>query len=90
MTIKIDEHLMTLQVGGAIVASASRTPDGWRQVSHWPEFDRNRAITGLRSGRGKTTGQPPSRTSDTDGSVSAGQNRFGQRAAPAPAASEIG
>ena len=48
MTIKIDEDLMILKIGRAIIATASRRPDGWWDVSHWPRFfDRDQAITAL-------------------------------------------
>jgi hypothetical protein len=48
VTIKIDEDLMTLEVGGAIIASASRQPEGWWKIAGWPEwFDRDQAITAL-------------------------------------------
>ena len=48
MAIKIDENLMTLEIGGAVMATARQRSDGWWEVSHWPRFfDRNQAITAL-------------------------------------------
>jgi hypothetical protein len=59
MAIKIDDDLMTLQIGDAVVAEARRRAGGWWEVTHWPRFfDRNQAITALlvtellTSGRG--------------------------------------
>jgi hypothetical protein len=48
MAIKIDEDMMTLEIGGVVIATARQRPDGWWEVSHWPRFfDRNQAITAL-------------------------------------------
>ena len=48
MAIKIDEDMMTLEIGGAVIATARQRPDGWWEVSYWPRFfDRNQAITAL-------------------------------------------
>ena len=48
MTLKINEDSMTLEVDGAVIATARRLTDGWWEVSHWPRFfDRNQAITAL-------------------------------------------
>ena len=48
MTLKINEDNMTLEVDGAVIATARRIPGGWWEVSHWPRFfDRNQAITAL-------------------------------------------
>lgn len=48
MTIKIDEDLMVLEIGGVVIATARQWPEGWREVNHWPRFfDRDQAITAL-------------------------------------------
>jgi hypothetical protein len=48
MPIKIEDDLMSLEVDGAVLATARRRPDGWWEVSYWPRFfDRNQAITAL-------------------------------------------
>ena len=48
MTIKIDDDLMTLEIDGVVIATATQRPDGWWEVTHWPRFfDRNQAITAL-------------------------------------------
>jgi hypothetical protein len=48
MSIKIDDDLMTLEIGGEVISQARRRPDGWWEVTHWPRsFDRDRAITAL-------------------------------------------
>jgi hypothetical protein len=48
MTLKINEDSMTLEVDGAVIATARRLTGGWWEVSHWPRFfDRNQAITAL-------------------------------------------
>jgi len=59
MSIKINDDFMCLEINGAVVATARKRADGWREVSHWLRFfDRNQAITALtvtellESGRG--------------------------------------
>ena len=48
MTLKINEDSMTLEVDGAVIATARQLTGGWWEVSHWPRFfDRNQAITAL-------------------------------------------
>jgi hypothetical protein len=48
MSIKIEDDLMSLEVDGAVLATAKKRTDGWWEVSHWPRFfDRNQAITAL-------------------------------------------
>ena len=48
MAIKIEDDLMSLEVGGAVLATAKKRADGWWEVSYWPRFlDRNQAITAL-------------------------------------------
>ncbi|HUC57307.1 MAG TPA: hypothetical protein VMA95_07890, partial [Streptosporangiaceae bacterium] len=48
MAIKIDDNLMTLEIGGAVISEARRRPGGWWEVDFWPRFfDRGRAITAL-------------------------------------------
>jgi len=48
MAIKIDEDLMTLEIDGAVIATARRRSDGWWEVRHWPRFfHRDQAITAL-------------------------------------------
>jgi hypothetical protein len=46
--IKIEDDLMSLEVDGAVLATAKKRADGWWEVSYWPRFfDRNQAITAL-------------------------------------------
>jgi hypothetical protein len=48
MAIKIEDNLMSLEVAGAVLATARKRADGWWDVSYWPRFfDRNQAITAL-------------------------------------------
>jgi hypothetical protein len=48
MAIKIEDDLMSLEVDGAVLATARKRGDGWWEVSYWPRFfDRNQAITAL-------------------------------------------
>ena len=48
MAIKIEDDLMTLEVGGEVISQARRRSGGWWEVTHWPRFfDRNQAITAL-------------------------------------------
>jgi hypothetical protein len=48
MAIKIDDNLMTLEIGGKIISQARRRPEDWWEVSNWPRFfNRNQAITAL-------------------------------------------
>jgi hypothetical protein len=48
MPIKIDNDFMSLEVDGAVLATARRRADGWWEVSYWPRlFDCNQAITAL-------------------------------------------
>jgi hypothetical protein len=48
MAIKIDEECMTLEINGAVIATARQLPGGWWEVSHWPRFfRRDQAITAL-------------------------------------------
>jgi hypothetical protein len=49
MAIKIeDDDLMSLEVDGAVLATARKRADGWWEVSYWPRFfDRSQAITAL-------------------------------------------
>jgi hypothetical protein len=48
MPIKIEDDFMSLEVDGAVLATARKRPDGWWEVSYWPRFfDRNQAITAL-------------------------------------------
>jgi hypothetical protein len=48
MPIKIEDDLMSLEVDGAVLATARKRADGWWEVSYWPRFfDRNQAITAL-------------------------------------------
>jgi hypothetical protein len=48
MAIKIEDDIMSLEVDGAVLATARKRPDGWWEVSYWPRFfDRNQAITAL-------------------------------------------
>ena len=48
MAIKIEDDLMSLEVDGAVLATASKHANGWWEVTHWPRFfDRNQAITAL-------------------------------------------
>jgi hypothetical protein len=48
MPIKIEDDLISLEVDGAVVATARKRADGWWEVTHWPRFfDRNQAITAL-------------------------------------------
>jgi hypothetical protein len=48
MAIKIEDDLMTLEVDGAVLATARKRPHGWWEVSYWPRFfNRNQAITAL-------------------------------------------
>jgi hypothetical protein len=46
MAINIEDDRMSLEVGGTVLATASRRPGGWWEVSYWPRFfGRNQAIT---------------------------------------------
>ena len=48
MAIKISEDRMTLEIGGAVVSTATGHAGGWWEVTYWPRFfDRNQAITAL-------------------------------------------
>jgi hypothetical protein len=48
VAIKIEEHHMTLDIDGRVVATASERGCGWWEVTYWPRFfDRNQAITAL-------------------------------------------
>jgi len=48
MPIKIEDNLMSLEVDGAVLATARKRADGWWEVSYWPQFfDRNQGITAL-------------------------------------------
>jgi hypothetical protein len=48
MAIKIDDNVMTLEVGGEVISQARRRPDDWWEVTHWPRFfTRNQAVTAL-------------------------------------------
>ena len=48
MAIKINDDLMTLEIGGQVISRARRRPDGWWEVTCWPRFfDRDQAITAL-------------------------------------------
>lgn len=48
MAIKIEDGLMSLEVDGAVLATARKRPDGWWEVGYWLRFfDRNQAITAL-------------------------------------------
>lgn len=48
MAIKIDDDLMTLEIGGEVISQARRRPGGWWEVTHWPRFfDRDQAVTAL-------------------------------------------
>jgi hypothetical protein len=48
MPIKIEDDFMSLEVDGAILATARKRADGWWEVSYWSRFlDRNQAITAL-------------------------------------------
>jgi hypothetical protein len=48
MAIKIEDDLMSLEVDGAVLATAKKRAGGWWEVSDWPRFfDRNQAITAL-------------------------------------------
>jgi hypothetical protein len=48
MPIKIEDDFMSLEVDGAVLATARKRADGWWEVSYWPRFfDRNQAITAL-------------------------------------------
>lgn len=46
--ITINDDVMTLEIDGKTIATATQRPDGWWDVSYWPRyFDRNQAITAL-------------------------------------------
>jgi hypothetical protein len=46
--IKIEDDLMSLEVDGAVLATARKRAYGWWEVSYRPRFvDRNQAITAL-------------------------------------------
>jgi hypothetical protein len=48
MPIKIEDEFMSLEVDGAVLATARKRTEGWWEASHWPRFfDRNQAITAL-------------------------------------------
>jgi hypothetical protein len=48
MPIKIEDEFMSLEVDGAVLATARKRADGWWEVSSWPRFiGRNQAITAL-------------------------------------------
>src|SRR5580658_3260582 len=48
MTIRINDDLMTFDIDGTIIATATGRTGGWREVTHWPRiFDRDQAITAL-------------------------------------------
>ncbi|HEY1919974.1 MAG TPA: hypothetical protein VGH27_30750 [Streptosporangiaceae bacterium] len=48
MAIRIDDHFMSLEVNGRVVATAQERSDSWWEVNYWPRFfDRNQAITAL-------------------------------------------
>jgi hypothetical protein len=48
MTITINDDLMTLQIDGKVIATATQRPDGWWEVTNWPGFlNRNQAIIAL-------------------------------------------
>jgi hypothetical protein len=48
VTIRISHDLMTLEVGGVIIASAHQRSDGrWHLASNAEPLDRNQAITAL-------------------------------------------
>jgi hypothetical protein len=48
MPIKIEDDFMSLEVDGAVLATARKRADGWWEVSYWPRFfDRNQAVTAL-------------------------------------------
>jgi hypothetical protein len=48
VAIKIEDDLMSLEVDGAVLATARKRADGWWEVSYWPRFfDRNQTITAL-------------------------------------------
>jgi hypothetical protein len=57
MTIRIAADRTFPETGGAIIATASRRAEGWREGGQWPRFfDRRRAITAWRSPRCWRTG----------------------------------
>jgi hypothetical protein len=48
MAIKIDDDVMTLEIGGQVISEARRRSGGWWEVTLWPRFfDRSQAITAL-------------------------------------------
>jgi hypothetical protein len=48
MPIKIEDDLMSLEVDGTVLVTATKRAGGWWEVSYWPRyFDRNQAITAL-------------------------------------------
>ena len=38
MPIKIEDDFMSLEVDGAVLATARKRTDGWWEVSYWPRF----------------------------------------------------
>jgi hypothetical protein len=63
MPIKIEDDFMSLEVDGAVLATARKRADGWWEVSYWPRsFDRNQAITAPTItellNRGRDSGDP--------------------------------
>jgi hypothetical protein len=48
VSIRIDDHMMTLEIDGKVIATATERAGGWWEVDYWPRFfDRNQAITAL-------------------------------------------
>ncbi|HVB44725.1 MAG TPA: hypothetical protein VNF47_18765 [Streptosporangiaceae bacterium] len=48
MSIKINDDSMLLDVGGTVIATATKRAHGWWEVSYWPRFfKRDQAITAL-------------------------------------------
>jgi hypothetical protein len=48
MAITIQDHFMSLEIDGCVIATARERADGWWEASCWPRFfGRNQAITAL-------------------------------------------
>lgn len=48
MPIRNDDHMMTLEIDGKVIATATERAGSWWDVDYWPRFfDRNQAITAL-------------------------------------------
>lgn len=46
MAIEINDDFMTLEIDGAVLATARRLADDWWEVSHWPRFFRRNDVNG--------------------------------------------